>query len=159
MLHYGDWLSPDLAGRPFHEPPLYYWTAALTGEGDDMLEAFARVLPILLLVGLGAEKSFDEKAYREAVATAMRALKALCMPGTLALLVCGATPERTRQVQANLFHAASRYLAMPVRAIVAELGATGPGDMGKVMAAAKAALGNTAEMSAVSAAVKAALAK
>ena len=31
MLHYGDWLSPDLAGRPFHEPPLYYWTAALTG--------------------------------------------------------------------------------------------------------------------------------
>ena len=32
MLHYGDWLSPDLAGRPFHEPPLYYWSAALTGE-------------------------------------------------------------------------------------------------------------------------------
>ena len=26
MLHYSDWLSPDLAGRPFHEPPLYYWT-------------------------------------------------------------------------------------------------------------------------------------
>ena len=41
----------------------------------------------------------------------------------------------------------------------AELGASGPGDMGKVMAAAKAALGNSAEMSAVSAAVKAALAK
>ncbi len=32
MLHYGDWLSPDIAGRPFHEPPLYYWTAALTGK-------------------------------------------------------------------------------------------------------------------------------
>ncbi|MGV0949731.1 MAG: ArnT family glycosyltransferase [Azonexus sp.] len=32
MLHYGDWLSPDLAGRPFHEPPLYYWTATLTGK-------------------------------------------------------------------------------------------------------------------------------
>ncbi|MGB8883670.1 MAG: hypothetical protein WCC44_07380 [Azonexus sp.] len=32
MLHFGDWLSPDLAGRPFHEPPLYYWTAALTGK-------------------------------------------------------------------------------------------------------------------------------
>ena len=32
MLHYGDWLSPDLAGRPFHEPPLYYWSAALTGK-------------------------------------------------------------------------------------------------------------------------------
>ena len=31
MLHYSDWLSPDLAGRAFHEPPLYYWSAALTG--------------------------------------------------------------------------------------------------------------------------------
>lgn len=50
-------------------------------------------------------------------------------------------------------------VAEKVAAIVAELGASGPGDMGKVMAAAKAALGSTAEMSAVSAAVKAALAK
>lgn len=32
MLHYSDWLSPDLAGRPFHEPPLYYWTGVLTGK-------------------------------------------------------------------------------------------------------------------------------
>ena len=32
MLHYGDWLSPDVAGRTFHEPPLYYWSAALTGK-------------------------------------------------------------------------------------------------------------------------------
>ena len=32
MLTYGDWLSPDLAGRDFHEPPLYYWSAALTGK-------------------------------------------------------------------------------------------------------------------------------
>jgi len=31
MLSSGDWLAPVLAGRPFHEPPLYYWTAALTG--------------------------------------------------------------------------------------------------------------------------------
>ncbi|MDR7334454.1 GatB/YqeY domain-containing protein [Roseateles asaccharophilus] len=50
-------------------------------------------------------------------------------------------------------------VAEKVAAIVAELGATGPGDMGKVMAAAKAALGNSAEMSTMSAAVKAALAK
>ena len=50
-------------------------------------------------------------------------------------------------------------VAEKVAAIVAELGASGPGDMGKVMAAAKAALGSTAEMSTVSAAVKAALAK
>jgi len=45
-----------------------------------------------------------------------------------------------------------------VRAIVAELGAAGPGDMGKVMGAAKAKLAGKAEMAQVSAAVKAALA-
>ncbi|MFG6431300.1 GatB/YqeY domain-containing protein [Roseateles sp. LYH14W] len=50
-------------------------------------------------------------------------------------------------------------VAEKVAAILVELGATGPSDMGKVMAAAKAALGNSAEMSTVSAAVKAALAK
>lgn len=50
-------------------------------------------------------------------------------------------------------------VAEKVAAIVAELGASGPGDMGKVMAAAKAQLGGVAEMGTVSAAVKAALAK
>ena len=45
-----------------------------------------------------------------------------------------------------------------VRAIVAESGASGPGDMGKVMGLAKAQLAGKAEMSAVSAAVKTALA-
>lgn len=46
-----------------------------------------------------------------------------------------------------------------VAAIVAELGAAGPGDMGKVMAAAKTRLAGKADMSQVSAAVKQALAK
>lgn len=45
-----------------------------------------------------------------------------------------------------------------VAALVAELGAAGPGDMGRVMAAAKARLGGRAEMALVSAAVKQALA-
>ena len=45
-----------------------------------------------------------------------------------------------------------------VRALVAELGAKGAGDMGRVMAAAKTRLAGKAEMSAVSAAVKTALA-
>ena len=31
MLTNGDWLAPNLAGRAFHEPPLYYWTGALSG--------------------------------------------------------------------------------------------------------------------------------
>lgn len=46
-----------------------------------------------------------------------------------------------------------------VAALVARLGAAGPGDMGKVMAAAKAELAGKAEMAQVSAAVKAALAR
>ena len=45
-----------------------------------------------------------------------------------------------------------------VKAIVAELGAAGPGDMGKVMGAAKQRLAGKADMGQVSAAVKAALA-
>ena len=45
-----------------------------------------------------------------------------------------------------------------VRAIVTELGATGPGDMGKVMAAVKTRLAGKADMGLVSATVKQALA-
>jgi uncharacterized protein YqeY len=46
-----------------------------------------------------------------------------------------------------------------VNALVAELGAAGPGDMGKVMGAAKARLAGKADMGQVSAAVKQALSK
>ena len=50
-------------------------------------------------------------------------------------------------------------IAREVAAIVAELGASGPGDMGKVMAAAKSRLGGKAEMALVSATVKQSLSK
>jgi uncharacterized protein len=46
-----------------------------------------------------------------------------------------------------------------IATLVAELGASGPGDMGKVMGAAKARLAGKAEMGQVSAAVKQALSK
>ena len=49
-------------------------------------------------------------------------------------------------------------VAAEVKAIVAELGASAPGDMGKVMGAVKQRLAGKADMGAVSAAVKAALA-
>jgi uncharacterized protein len=49
-------------------------------------------------------------------------------------------------------------VAAAVKAIVVQLGATGPGDMGKVMGAVKAQLAGKADMGQVSAAVKAALA-
>ena len=48
-------------------------------------------------------------------------------------------------------------IAAEVKAIVAELGAIGPADMGKVMGAVKTRLAGKADMGAVSAAVKAAL--
>ena len=50
-------------------------------------------------------------------------------------------------------------IAATVATLVSELGATGPGDMGKVMAAAKARLAGQAEMALVSAAVKQALSR
>lgn len=52
----------------------------------------------------------------------------------------------------------AQEVAAEVGAIVAELGAKGPGDMGKVMGAVKARLAGKADMGQVSAAVKAALA-
>jgi len=51
----------------------------------------------------------------------------------------------------------SEEIALAVRGIVASLGASGPGDMGKVMGAVKAQLAGKADMSQVSAAVKSAL--
>ena len=50
-------------------------------------------------------------------------------------------------------------IAAEVARIVAQTGASGPGDMGKVMGAAKAELAGKADMALVSAAVKQALAK
>jgi uncharacterized protein YqeY len=48
-------------------------------------------------------------------------------------------------------------VAVEVKAIVVELGASGPGDMGKVMGTVKTRLAGKADMGQVSAAVKAAL--
>jgi len=53
----------------------------------------------------------------------------------------------------------AEQVASEVAAIVAELDASGPGDMGKVMGAVKARLAGKADMGLVSAAVKQALSK
>ena len=53
----------------------------------------------------------------------------------------------------------SDEITAEVKAIVAELGAKGPGDMGKAMAAAKAQLAGKADMALVSAAVKQAMSR
>jgi uncharacterized protein YqeY len=54
---------------------------------------------------------------------------------------------------------ADEQIAAEVAAVVAELGAAGPGDMGKVMAGAKQRLAGKADRARVSAAVKLALAR
>ena len=84
---------------------------------------------------------------------------------SIAQFTAGNRPDLVEKESAEL-HVLEAYLpqrldadavAAEVAALVAELGAKGPGDMGKVMAAAKTRLAGKAEMSAVSAAVKKAL--
>jgi len=79
----------------------------------------------------------------------------------------GARPDLVAKEQAELQvlegylpqRLAADEVKAEVTALVAELGATGPADMGKTMAAAKARFSGRAEMSLVSAAVKAALSR
>ena len=73
-------------------------------------------------------------------------------------IVC-VSPESQKVLQAYLpQRMGAEEVATEVRAIVAELNASGPGDMGKVMGVVKTRLAGKAEMGLVSAAVKAALA-
>ena len=81
MLHHSDWLSPDLAGRPFHEPPLYYWTGALTGKALGWLlplhEAIrlASVIAELVqpsLYGLNSEIWFRHRNFRKSISRSNR---------------------------------------------------------------------------------------
>ena len=77
-------------------------------------------LPLSMLADgdIVVQLSGSETAIRSAY-DMLRALKALCGRGTVSLLVTDVDPERARHVHANLFHAASRYLALPVRSITA----------------------------------------
>ena len=89
---------------------------------------------------------------------AMIAIPSMGLAAALALY--GLTPrEMTDAVidAAVVLRSMARTPDEIVDLIVAESGASGPGDMGKVMGLAKAQLAGKAEMSAVSAAVKAAL--
>ncbi len=85
---------------------------------DAELDASGQLpLPVLgegeLVLQVDAQPQSIPQAY-----AIMRALKSQCVPGMLSLLVTGASSAHARQVQANLFHAASRYLALPVRTLV-----------------------------------------
>ena len=75
-------------------------------------------LPMLADGEIVVQLSGNEAAIRDAY-DMLRALKGLCGRGTVSLLVTDVDPVRARHVHANLFHAASRYLALPVRSITA----------------------------------------
>ncbi len=75
-------------------------------------------LPMLADGEIVVQLSGSEAAIRDAY-DMLRALKGLCGRGTVSLLVTDVDPVRARNVHANLFHAASRYLALPVRSITA----------------------------------------
>ena len=66
---------------------------------------------------------------------------------------------KQRRDSVAAFEQGADEVAAAVTAIVTALGASGPGDMGKVMGAAKAQLAGKADLGAVSAAVKQALSK
>ena len=94
-----------------------------------------------------------------------QAMKLLVIGGVAAGASCAARARRlceTAEITVLEAYLPARLsadeVAAEVKALVAELGAAGPGDMGKVMGAAKARLAGKADMGAVSAAVKAALA-
>ncbi len=88
-------------------------------------------LPWLADGDLVVQLSGSAAAIRDAY-DILRALKALCGRGTISLLVTDADAARARKAHANLFHAASRYLALPVRSITAPPATRRPAQTGSL---------------------------
>ncbi len=85
---------------------------------DARLDAHGRLpLPLLADGEVVVQLSGSEASIRTAYEM-LRALKDQCARGTVSLLVTAADPVHARRVRANLFQAASRYLALAVRSIV-----------------------------------------
>ncbi len=85
---------------------------------DARLDAHGRLpLPLLADGEVVVQLSGSEASIRTAYEM-LRALKDQCARGTVSLLVTAADPAHARRVRANLFQAASRYLALAVRSIV-----------------------------------------
>ncbi len=87
---------------------------------DATLDAEGRLpLPLLADGEIVVQLSGSEASIRTAYEL-LRALKDQCAHGSVSLLVTAADPAHARRVHSNLFHAASRYLALSVRSIVAQ---------------------------------------
>lgn len=83
MLQSGDWLIPSLAGRPFDEPPLYYWSAALTGKlfgaWLPLHDALRLASGFWVTLALGGMYYAGRELYGQASAAASALLLAGCM--------------------------------------------------------------------------------
>ena len=136
---------------------------------DDMKTAMRakdseRLGTIRLLLSALKQKEVDERIELDDVAVVDKLIKQ--RKDSVAAYTQAARPDLADKESAEITvlqaylpvrMSADEVLAA-VKALVASLGASGPGDMGRVMAAAKAQLAGKAEMGQVSAAVKAALA-
>lgn len=87
MRSSGDWLLPMLAGQPFHEPPLYYWSAALTSllfdwalPAHEAIRLASGIWITLTLVGL-------YYAARELYGTDSAAASPMLLAGCAGLLI------------------------------------------------------------------------
>ncbi len=139
---------------------------------DDMKAAMrakdaARLLTIRGLLAACKQREVDERIeLDDAAVTAIIDKLVKQRKDSIAPFTAGNRPDlvdkETAELQVLEAYLPQRLdaseIASQVATIVAELGASGPGDMGKVMAAVKTRLAGKADMSAVSTAVKKALA-
>jgi uncharacterized protein YqeY len=140
---------------------------------DDMKDAMRakqadRLLTIRMLLAACKQKEVDERVVLDdaAVIGIVDKLIKQRKDSVAAFTQAGRTDlvnKETAEIQVLEAYLPQRLdaaqIAAEVQRIVAQTGASGPGDMGKVMGAVKAQLAGKADMALVSAAVKQALAK
>ena len=140
---------------------------------EDMKEAMRakqadRLLAIRMLLAACKQKEVDERVTLDDVAVIGIVDKLIKQrkDSVVAVAQAGRTDlvnKETAEIQVLEAYLPQRLdaaqIAAEVARIVAQIGASGPGDMGKVMGAAKAQLAGKADMALVSAAVKQTLAK
>ena len=118
-------LSAEQAHPPAHAPVLTEFLKRLSAEQarvlvDARLDEEGRLpLPLLAEGEVVVQLSGSEASIRTAYEM-LRALKDQCAHRSVSLLVTAADPAHARRVHSNLFQAASRYLALSVRSIVAQ---------------------------------------
>jgi 4-amino-4-deoxy-L-arabinose transferase-like glycosyltransferase len=87
MMSSGDWLAPMLAGRAFHEPPLYYWSAALTGQLFDWFLPAHEAIRLASGIWISLTLTGLYYAARELYGTDSAAASPLLLAGCAGLLI------------------------------------------------------------------------